>query len=161
MGTGKSAAGKRAAASLKTCFYDTDKLIEKDLNMSVSGVFQTYGEEFFRKKEREVLEETAKLPPCIISTGGGTPAYSDNLKFMKSKGKVITLLASPETILRRVTSSSHTERPLLKNPNPMEQIMFLLQKRAYYYINGDYLIDTDDRSVEDVVGEIIKSLAKN
>lgn len=159
MGTGKSAAGKRAALALKYPFIDTDKLVEKSMSKSVSGIFSQYGEEVFRHAERLVLQDISNDGPCIISTGGGAVCYGDNLKFMKSAGLVISLLASPETIYKRIIASTN-ERPLLACDNPMSRISGLLKKRSYYYINADFLIDTEDKSVFEVASEIVR-IAEN
>lgn len=155
MGTGKSAAGKRAAYSLKCPFTDTDKLVETMLAKSVPDIFQQDGEEVFRKAERRAIEDTVKNGPCLVSTGGGAACYGDNLKFMKSSGLVVTLLANPETIYKRVAASP-TERPLLSCADPKSRITALLQKRAYYYINADFLVDTEDKNVAEVAAEIVR-----
>lgn len=155
MGTGKSAAGKRAALTLKYPFTDTDKLVETKLSKSIADIFQQDGEEVFRKAERVALEETLKNGACLVSTGGGAACYGDNLKFMKSSGVVVSLLASPETIYKRI-SASPTQRPLLACQDPESRIRALLQKRAYYYINADFLVDTEDKSVAEVAAEIVR-----
>lgn len=158
MGVGKSAAGKRLASMLKYSFVDTDKMVENRLSKSVADIFRDEGEDFFRKAERAALEDASIKTPVIISTGGGAPCYGDNLKFMKSTGTTVTLLATPETIHKRI-AISHNVRPLLNCGEPLKKIETLLQARAYYYINSHFLIDTENRNVEQVAQEILKIIS--
>lgn len=158
MGVGKSAVGRRVASMLKYSFLDTDKMVEDSLSKKVSQIFCHEGEDFFRQAERAALEEVLSKAPVVISTGGGAPCYKDNLKLMKSWGTTVTLLATPETIFSRVAQSPN-ERPLLKCGDPLKEIRTLLQMRAYYYINSDFLVDTESRNVEQVAQEILKILS--
>ncbi|MBQ3033651.1 MAG: shikimate kinase [Deferribacterales bacterium] len=158
MGCGKSASGRELALILNRPFIDTDKLIEKNCNMSIPEIFEKKGESFFRQTESALLEDIKLKAPCVVSTGGGMAAYGNNLAIMKNMGVTVTLIASADEILRRVSSSDEV-RPLLADSNPKLKIISLLQKRAYYYISSHIIVSTDGKKPKEVAIEIKERLS--
>jgi shikimate kinase len=156
MGTGKSRIGWELSRRLSLTFIDTDKVIERVSCMRISDIFEYYGEATFREYESEVVRRTLRLDEVVISTGGGTVMREQNREMLKSRGPVIVLTASPETIYLRTRRS---QRPLLQVANPIEKIYELLEARKEAY--GDvaaFHVSTDNRHSSDVVEEIVEKL---
>lgn len=160
MGVGKSAAGRALAAMLDYGFYDTDSMIEKIAGKSISEIFQSDSEERFRDLERSVILSFNNLSDAVVALGGGAVAYSDNLKIIRSAGTLVTLTAPPGEIYRRI-SASKTVRPILACADPLKKIEELMYSRAYYYILGDILVDTDKKTVHNVALEISRRIPIN
>lgn len=145
MGTGKTSIGKKLAEILNWTFVDTDKEIEKMLQISISEIFDKYGEEEFRKTESTVLANIANRRNLVVSTGGGIVLSYKNVEKMKESGFIVTLIARPEVICERLKSDK--TRPLLaylSDSEKLEEIKRLIFMRAGLYIKGDYIIDTSD-----------------
>lgn len=153
MGTGKSAVGRRLAASLGYGFVDTDQMIEQRQRKSISGIFTALGEARFRCMESDVVGELSERTRCVIATGGGVALNPDNLLRLRQGGFLVALQARPEVILKRVEKRAG-ERPLLQGDDPLSQIKSLLMARAACYRNVDLTIDTSDLSTEEVVHRI-------
>ncbi len=156
MGSGKTAVGKLLAKKLGYEFLDTDALIVKQEGKSILAIFSEDGEEKFRELEAKTVRELSGLTEHVISTGGGIVINSNNVANLKKDGRVIWLMASPETILQRVGSQSH--RPLLNIDDPLEKIKILLMEREAFYAEADFSIDTDGLEVEEIADIIIKDL---
>jgi shikimate kinase len=152
MATGKSIIGKELARKLKRKFADLDELIELKEKLPIPEIFSKNGEPYFRKVEKEVLQQASAENNFIYACGGGIVMDRDNIKIMKQTGTVICLTAKPEIILKRVGDTSH--RPLLNVPNPKEQVELLLKMRAPFYAQADKTIDTSGLSVAQVVAKI-------
>lgn len=154
MGVGKSSTAAKLSKNIGYELIDTDKLIEERQGRKISEIFATDGEDYFRKLEQEAIRSTFKLENIIVSTGGGLACFFDNLKEMKEHGVVISLNASAETILKR--TAKDTARPLLQaeENEKLLKIKTLLQKRAYYYMNADFMLDVNKLSVSQVEKEI-------
>lgn len=155
MGTGKSSIGKSMCCSSGRTLIDTDSLIEAKCGMKTELIFQEKGEEYFREVERECLLETLKMKNIIISTGGGMSVYKDNLQIMLDNGFVAALTAKPEEIASRLALSD-TKRPLLSGEGGTEKIISLMEKRAYYYMKADIIVNTSGRFISDIADEILK-----
>ena len=153
MGTGKSVVGKLLAKKLNRDFLESDDMIEAKEKMSIRDIFEKKLEPYFRSVEKEVIKEAAKRENVVISAGGGAIINDDSFNNLKNSGIIICLKASPETILNR-TKDLKT-RPLLNVPDPKKRIEDLLAKRESYYNKADYIVDTDNLSVDDVVLKII------
>lgn len=152
MGTGKTAAGKSLARRLKMKFVDIDGLIEEREGMKISDIFASKGEPYFRKAEREIIEEISARSGLVIAAGGGAVIDEDNVKNLKSSGIMVCLAARPDKIFER--TKGHVHRPLLNVSDPREKIAELLAKRAEYYARADHRIDTTDLSIDEVVTKI-------
>ena len=153
MGTGKSVVGKLLAKKLNRDFLESDDMIEAKENTTIKDIFEKKSEPYFRSIEKEAIKEAAKRENVVISAGGGAIIDEDNFNNLKNSGIIICLKASPETILNR-TKDLKT-RPLLNVPDPKKRIEDLLAKRESYYNKADYIVDTDNLSVDDVVLKII------
>jgi shikimate kinase len=153
MGTGKSSVGRLAAESLRFAFLDTDRVIEARAGKTISEIFAQEGEAAFRDWERRIVEELARRGQTVIATGGGLPANEANLASLKTHALVVCLWASPETIYARVRNHSH--RPLLNEPDPLEDIRRLLAVREPYYRQADVLVNTERRSLREVAQQVI------
>ena len=155
MGTGKSALGRQLAYRWQRPFLDTDDLIEKLAGMSVADIFAQHGEEHFRALERKVIEELIPPSGAIIACGGGLVVPTGMAELVRSKGVVITLFASVDTIIRRTANKSH--RPLLKGDDPEVKIRDLMKKREQAYMKAGIAVYTDGRSLQQlcvIVGRV-------
>ncbi len=155
MGSGKSSVGKELSKRLGIKLLDSDDCIEKQKQKSINDIFRDEGEESFRAMESEFLKEMALSEEgFILSTGGGMPCFNDNAKMIKKTGVSVYLMASPDSILKRLKND--TSRPLLKEGNKLEKIKFLLSDREDYYKKAaDIIIKTDGKSVEEITDEIL------
>lgn len=156
MGAGKSAVARELSAMLGMRIIDMDAEIEKEQGMDISTIFARFGEARFREIESEMAKRVAGLAGAIISTGGGVVLDARNIDSLRVKGTVVCLMASPETILRRTSSSRH--RPLLRVNDPLAKITELLEFRRPYYENADLVINTENKTPRQIACEIIESL---
>ena len=153
MGTGKTSVGKKLAEILGMNFIDTDDVIEKDYNKSISDIFAHNGEEYFRDLESAVVDKVYKLSGYVIATGGGIVKREINIKKLKSTGMMFCLSASPEVILQRTSGYNH--RPLLQVSDSINHIRKLLIEREPFYACADHIIDTSNIDIDQVVEKII------
>lgn len=144
MGSGKSTIGRKLAVKLGWTFCDTDAIIEERESMSVAELFSTFGEDYFREKERQVLLGLSTRSGLVVACGGGLPCYGENIEIMRKTGVVVYLKMTPEALMSRLSNAS-AKRPLLKNLSGNElydKIASLLDERskffdkAHFYING-------------------------
>lgn len=119
MACGKTTFGRALAKTLGKQFIDLDFFIEQRFRKSISEIFNTRGEDAFRKIEANMLRETAEMLDVVIACGGGTPCFFDNIDFMNSKGTTVFLTASPERILARLMANS-ARRPLMAGKSEQE-----------------------------------------
>ena len=136
MGSGKSKLGKKLASQLSVPFFDLDDEVEKSAAKSITELFQESGEEAFRLLESEVLANIiAKNEAFVISTGGGTPCFNDNMELMNQSGKTIYLNVD-STILYGRLKTAKEKRPLIANLSDTELKDFIedsLLKRNTFY----------------------------
>ncbi len=156
MGAGKTTVGKILAENLDRTFIDSDELIEKRAKMTINEIFAKFGEEYFRNLEEEVLADISAKSGLVISTGGGAVQREDNILNLKKNGVLFYLNASSEVLFERI--KNETDRPLLKNDNPLETLKNLLKKREKFYFKADFVIDTNNKDYNDVAEEIIRKL---
>lgn len=143
MGAGKTTIGKALSKELGMPFYDLDWYIESRRRKTVPQIFAEMGEEGFRKIEHNMLHEVAEFENVIISCGGGTPCFFDNIDYMNRQARVVYLKATPEVLYKHLLMGK-TERPLLKNKTPEQLITFIreqLQQREPYYSKAQYTLD--------------------
>ncbi|MDR0620052.1 MAG: shikimate kinase [Bacteroidales bacterium] len=133
MFSGKSSYGNNLAKIMGRSFTDTDNLLVSQQGMSIAEMFEKYGQEWFREKEKNVLRSLLSLNNAVISTGGGTPAYSDNMTWMLNNGTVVYLHISAKDVIERIRNSDTlASRPLLKNSDSAH-IEKLLNERVPVY----------------------------
>lgn len=143
MGAGKSAYGQQLAQQLKWDFQDLDFLITEQAGLTIPEIFDQQGEEAFREWERQVLYNTASYDHTVISTGGGTPCFFDNIFWMREHGTTVYLKMLPDKLLKRL-KKDQAKRPLIKGMRPKALQQFVhqkLQERAYYYLQAEYVVD--------------------
>lgn len=160
MGSGKSTFGKKLSRRLHFPFVDLDKVFQLQFNSTIPNYFEKYGEEAFRLKEMEILRQYKNNKNLIISTGGGTPCFYNNMEWMNNNGLTIYLEMSPAALFSRLKSAK-TVRPLL--PQTEDLIPFItthLAKRAYYYNAAQITLNGLSISIDEVISEIEKHLAK-
>ena len=157
MGAGKST----ISDFLKTVFamdvVEMDQIIAEREGMSISDIFETYGEEYFRNLETELLIEMQSRKNVVISCGGGVPMRERNVVEMKKNGRVVLLTAKPETILNRVKDNH--DRPLLEGNKNIDFIAELMEKRREKYeAASDIVIETDGKDKLEICEELVHSL---
>ncbi len=143
MGSGKTTIGKALSKETGMMFYDMDWYIESRMHKSVSQIFAEKGEEGFRKIEFNMLHEVAEFEDVIISCGGGTPCFFDNIDYLNQQGDVIYLKASPEVLYKHLLMAK-VERPLLKNKTHEELINYIqnhLKEREPFYTKARHTLD--------------------
>jgi len=156
MGAGKSRIGWELSRRLQLTFIDTDRVIERVACMRISEIFELYGEATFRDYESEIVRRCLKLDEVVVSTGGGTVVREENRRLLRSRGPVVVLDASPETVYRR---TRRHRRPLLEGDDPLERIRSLMAQRASCYDDAASIrVASDGRDSVDVVDEIIAKL---
>ena len=163
MGSGKTTVGKALSKDTGMMFYDLDWYIESRMRKTVSQIFAERGEEGFRQIEHNMLHEVAEFEDVIISCGGGTPCFFDNMDYLNQQGDVVYLKATPETLYKHLMMAK-VERPLLKGKSPEELIAYItehLQERAPFYEKARHTLDVnvlDNYAKIAVSVERIKSL---
>ncbi len=154
MGSGKSTVGKFLAKEVGWDFLDTDEFIEQEENRTITEIFASEGEAYFRKLEvsclKHILGWKKKL---IVSVGGGLPITKENQEQLQLETDVIYLKSGVETIYNRVKYDEN--RPLLQGDNPMGKIRTLLGVREQYYKQAaNFILETDGKTVEEISLEI-------
>ncbi len=144
MGSGKTTAGKALATLLKTRFIDLDEFIEKKEGRDIPTIFEEEGEAKFREIETKRLQEILKLKdPHVISLGGGTVCFNDNLELIKKQGTLLYIDLPVNVLAERIKESKFT-RPLLKNLSSEElinNIEEILTERKKFYEQAHILIN--------------------
>ena len=159
MGSGKSTVGKIISDELFLDFFDTDDEIEIRTGASIDWIFDLEGESGFRKRESEMLDEMVKRNSIVLSTGGGIVLESSNRELLSSRGTVF-YLSTPISVQVERTARDK-DRPLLKNGDPEKILSKLHDEREEFYKSvSDHIIETEDKSSQEVASEIIK-LVKN
>ena len=157
MGAGKSTISDYLKNALAMDVVEMDQCIVERQGMSISDIFETYGEEYFRELETNLLIEMQSRSNVVVSCGGGVPMRERNVAEMKKNGRVVLLTAKPETILERVKDNH--DRPLLENNKNVSFIADLLEKRrAKYEAAADIVIQTDGKSELEICEELINRL---
>lgn len=145
MGTGKTYWGKLWAKQYGLDFYDLDHEIEKKAGMTIREIFEKHGEGFFREKEKETLLQFADKNDFILSTGGGTPCFFDNMQWMNANGITI-YLNTPVPVLAERLSKEKSHRPLIQHLTDKELISFIennINKRNKFYTQSNVILDTE------------------
>lgn len=143
MGAGKTTVGKALAADLGLTFYDLDWYITMRYHRSVPEIFAERGEEGFRDLERRMLHEVAEFENVVVSCGGGTPCFFDNMEYMNSLADTVYLKADPEVLAQHLKMGKG-KRPLIEGKSPEELETYIqesLQAREPYYSQAKYTID--------------------
>ena len=159
MGTGKSHISNILSSKLNFKLFDLDQEISNKFELSIAEIFKTHGEIFFRKAEKETLNEILSSEESVIlSVGGGTPVYYDNMESINDKSISIYLRTSVSTLTERLKKNKH-KRPLIAKIADEDLPEFIakhLFERNRFYSKAHYIVDTDQKTTEEVAEEIIQ-----
>lgn len=159
MGCGKSTIGRKLSRALHLSFVDTDNCIEEREGATVFDIFHYEGEERFREIEREVLEEVIRREEAsVVSTGGGLPAWGDNMERMNEVGRTVYLKRSAENIASRLSPYGRQKRPRLRGLNDEELVLFMrddMAKRDPFYSRAVQVVACEGKNDEEIIREII------
>lgn len=146
MGSGKTYWAEKLKKKLRVSAYDLDALIEMMEERTISEIFEEDGEEFFRKAESKMLRLFAEKKQFILSCGGGTPCYGDNMKWMNKQG-ITVWIDEPATVLAERLLKEKDHRPLIKNLDNEALEKFLvnkLEERSPFYSQATYRLSGDE-----------------
>lgn len=157
MGAGKTYWGKQLAEHWGLPYYDLDEVIVAEEEMAVSDIFATKGEDYFRERESALLRELGKQDRFLISCGGGTPCFQDNMDFMNENGITIWLNPSVPVMVERLQRKKY-KRPLIQDLADEDLTAFIekkLAERQPFYQQSQHIIDSDHISLDTF--EIVKN----
>jgi len=157
MGSGKTHWGKILSRQTSLPYFDLDEVIVASEKISIQQIFHDKGEEYFRVKEQEVLEALAEdHNNVIISTGGGTPCFFNNIDFMRQQGIVVWLNTAVDILLERLLKQKHS-RPLIKNISDSELKAYIIKKlqdRKMYYEQAHVMLHEESITTESLLKSI-------
>ena len=159
MGSGKTHISKKLSEKTDYKLIDLDAKIMQKNQKSISEIFLEKGEIFFRKQEKQILEQILdKNENIILSLGGGTPAYYKNMELINQKSKSIFLRANISTLTKRLLLEKESRPLIAKIPEDdlPEYIAKHLFERNYFYSQAKFIISTDSKSDTEIVSEIEK-----
>lgn len=164
MGAGKTTLGKAFARELGLTFIDLDWYIEERFHRTISELFRERGEDGFRRLEQSMLHEAGEFEDIVISTGGGTPCFFDNMDYMNSQGQTVFLDVPVDVLFRRLRVATQ-QRPILQGKTDDELRTFIgraLEGRMPHYSQARYRFDgsrlEDRRQIADSVASLRRLL---
>ncbi|MEO6270136.1 MAG: shikimate kinase, partial [Lautropia sp.] len=158
MGAGKSTVGVRLARRLDRAFIDVDRELEGRLGVDIPTVFDLEGEDGFRRREAQLIDELTGRADLVLATGGGAVLLPANRQALSARGLVIYLRATPADLWQRLRRDKH--RPLLKADNPRQRVFDLVEQRDPLYREiADHVVSTGRLPVESAVESIIQWLS--
>jgi len=155
MGSGKSTTGPILAGEMDRPFYDLDELIEKEQERSISDIFESQGEEFFRKLESQTLFQSKHFMPCVMALGGGTFVSKFNRDFISKHGISVWLKIPFQLARERCGDSQH--RPLARNPEQWESLFHL---RETDYCLANIQVEVQSKSPHQICSEVHTKLTE-
>jgi shikimate kinase len=159
MGAGKSYIGAKLSKLLAHfTFVDTDEVIEKSTGLTIPEIFESHGEEYFRKLESDVVKKVASKKNQIISIGGGAFTKADNVRALHKNSLTFYLKAPVSVLFNRIKDETH--RPLLSNDFSEQTVESLLNKRQKYYMQADFIIDTNQMPAYVILDNILGEYEK-
>ncbi|MBR3477948.1 MAG: shikimate kinase [Bacteroidaceae bacterium] len=165
MGAGKTTLGKALARQMGLQFYDLDWWIEEKAGCTIAQIFAQQGEDAFREMERQALHEVMQKDDIVLSVGGGTPCFFDNIDYMNSQANTVYLNASVETLKAHIRMGG-SKRPLVDGKSDEELTAYIttsLQKRESYYRQATYQVQiatiTREEQIENYVEEIQRRIS--
>ncbi|MDE5808401.1 MAG: shikimate kinase [Muribaculaceae bacterium] len=162
MASGKTTFGRALAKDLKWNFVDLDFYIEQRFRKSIREIFATEGEGNFRRKESLMLKEVGEFENTIVSCGGGTPCYFDNMEYMNSRGHTVFLATSEECIVQRLIVNN-SRRPIMAGKSESEireEVKRGLISRIPYYSQAKIIFSGDLLENRNQIQDSLKNLKK-
>lgn len=157
MGAGKTTIGKHLAQSLGMTFNDSDQEIQRRTGVDIPTIFEYEGEEGFRQREAQAIEDLTQLDNQVLATGGGAVVRAENRQHLSARGIVFFLACSPKQQYERTYRDRN--RPLLQNEDPLGRLTDLMVEREpLYKETADYTVSTEGRSASAVSNEILNLL---
>ncbi len=157
MGAGKSTIGRLLSQELKLSFVDSDKVIEERAGADIPWIFDVEGEDGFRDREANIIDQLSAEDGQVLATGGGAVMRPENRSNLQGRGTVVYLQASVEQQLERTARDKN--RPLLQTENPEAVLKQLMETRHPLYLQvADIVVETDKRNPKAVVADIIGAL---
>ncbi len=156
MGCGKSSIGRRLADEIGIKFFDLDLEIEKAEGLTVTEIFKKHGEEYFRQKEEEIVQDIVSHELCVLATGGGAFINDKIRTLIKAKTTSVWIKVGFDILLERV--SRKNTRPLLEKGDKAEILKNLMDKRYPIYEKADIIVDSAEDDHMIVVKKIMKEL---
>lgn len=158
MGCGKTTVGKRLAALTGARFVDMDDYIEQQAGMTVSAIFEKFGEADFRRREREACRVLAQQSGLVIASGGGALTYPENVQALAATGCIVLIGVTPATVLKRLEGD--TTRPLLAQPDKQSAVQELFRRRLPLY-RAAADVEVDGEQMPETVAAAIAAAAKS
>lgn len=162
MCVGKTTVGKALAKELGAFFYDLDWYIEHRYRRKIPEIFATEGEAKFRDMECRMLHEVAEFEDIVLSCGGGTPTYADNMDYLNSVAETFYLKATPETILAHL-SMAKGHRPLLEGKSPEELEAYVraqLEAREPFYSKARHVVDVNILDSFERINDVVELIRR-
>jgi len=157
MGAGKSTVGRMLKNKLVNySFVDIDDEIEKQEHLTIPEIFRLKSEQYFRQSETETIKNFSQKQNLIISIGGGAFESEMNRNYLLNCGKVFYLYAPAKILFERIKTNSN--RPMLYCENPIERLKELLKQREQNYKKSHFIIDTSNKTIEQVTDEILRKI---
>jgi XRE family aerobic/anaerobic benzoate catabolism transcriptional regulator len=157
-GAGKTTIGKQLARRLHVRFVELDRRIEKAADMSLAELFSLYGEDYYRRLERETLADVlAEKRPMVMATGGGIVESPETYALLKKSAVTVWLRAAPEDHWNRVVRQGD-RRPMADHPQAMADLRALLAARETLYAGADHTVDTSGRAVDAIVDDLAQTV---
>lgn len=156
MGSGKTTWGKKIANLLDIPFVDLDHAIVAHTGMSIPAYFNIHGESAFRKLENEFLKKHKEIR-AVISTGGGTPCFYDNMEWIRNNGISLYLYHTPQSLCARLSQSDISKRPILQDLSGDDLLAFIetkLEERAVFYEQANIKFEQINTSLEEIISLI-------
>jgi shikimate kinase len=158
MGVGKTFTGRKLAGKLGVRFVDMDELIESEVGLKIPEIFSEKGEDWFREKESDILRQLSVLQEdMVISTGGGTPCFNDNIDIINSTGISVYLQLSPTALANRLNQNEKENRPLVKGKTNEELISFIearLFEREKFYQQAKFIVSAKNLEIDELISII-------
>jgi len=152
--SGKTTLGKQLAAKLNMKFIDLDIYIEEKEKRSIPELYSELGDENFRVLEWKMLKEIVKEDDVIVSTGGGTPCYCDNMNIMQTSGEIIYIRVDDDILVNRLKIAVSKNRPIVKNKSEKElkeYVTDLRNKCEHHYLQAHHIIEGRNINVNDII----------
>lgn len=153
MCSGKSSVSRKLANRLDYQAFDTDDMFEEKYHISVQDFFDKYGEEYFRKFESEILKKTGEMHKVVVSTGGGTPCFFDNMQWMNENGTTVFVKISPATAYNRLLTARR-KRPLINGKSDDELKKYVenhYNSRLQYYEQATFTVKGESVDIDEIL----------